>query len=102
MLFLLTGFTEVTGFRVFSFEVTEKDRTRTKYTVRADLALSRECGIRMQELPLLCRGLLDQRNESDATRSLTLTKDDMDRHASASKASQDAGRRMKKIPPPSR
>jgi hypothetical protein len=98
VLFTLTGFTEVTGFRVFAFEATEADRSRTKYTVRADLALSRQYGIRIQELPLLCRGLLDRRAEGDTTRALTLTQEDMQLHAAASSA-LDAAKRKKGMPP---
>ena len=60
MQFVLTGFTQDLGFRVFSFERVGDDRVRTKCTVRADLALIRRYGIQIQELPLLCRALLDR------------------------------------------
>ena len=61
MQFVLTGFTQDLGFRVFAFEGIGADRIRTKFTVKAELALIRNYGIRIQELPLLCRGLLDRR-----------------------------------------
>ena len=41
MQFILTGFTQDMGFRVFAFERLADDRTRTKCSVRADLALIR-------------------------------------------------------------
>ena len=64
MQFILTGFTQDIGFRVFAFEGVAVGQIRTVFTVRADLALSRRYGIAMQELPLLCRSLLDRQDES--------------------------------------
>jgi hypothetical protein len=66
MQFILTGFTQDTGFRVFAFEGVAIGQIRVAFTVRADLALSRRYGIAMQELPLLCRSLLDRQEESGA------------------------------------
>jgi hypothetical protein len=64
MQFILTGFTQDTGFRVFAFEGVAVGKIRTVFTVRADLALSRRYGIAMQDLPLLCRSLLDRQEEN--------------------------------------
>src|ERR1700722_2424957 len=64
MQFILTGFTQDTGFRVFAFEGVAVGQIRTVFTGRADLALSRRYGIAMQELPLLCRSLLDRQEEN--------------------------------------
>ncbi len=61
MQFSLIGFRQDTGFRVFTFEGTAADHTRTAYTVRADLALTRKHGIRVQEFALLCREILGRR-----------------------------------------
>ena len=84
MQFILTGFTQDIGYRVFAFEGVAIGQIRTAFTVRADLALSRRYGIAMQELPLLCRGLLDRRGEGVETEvenvenhSLTFSEDDM-------------------------
>ena len=66
MQFILTGFTQETGFRVFAFEGVVVGQIRTVFTVKADLALSRRYGIPMQELPLLCRSLLDRQDEEGA------------------------------------
>ncbi len=63
MQFVLVGFTHDMGFRVFAFECMGEDRTWTKCSVRADLALTRRYGIPVQELPLLCRSVLDRRGE---------------------------------------
>ncbi|HTC34584.1 MAG TPA: hypothetical protein VK724_14485 [Bryobacteraceae bacterium] len=84
MQFILTGFTQDIGFRVFAFEGVAIGQIRTAFTVRADLALSRRYGIAMQELPLLCRGLLDRRSdgvetevESVENHSLIFSEDEM-------------------------
>lgn len=79
MRFILTGFTQDLGFRVFAFERIEENRTRTACTVRADLAMSRRYGIQMQELPLLCRSLLERRDQMDGVHALTFTEDEMRR-----------------------
>src|SRR5712691_10954569 len=81
MQFMLTGFTQETGFRVFAFEGVTADRVRTSFTVRADLALIRRYGIQMQELPLLCRSLLERRDESAGTHLFTFTEEEMRVHA---------------------
>ncbi len=73
MLYILTGFTHDLGFRVFAFERIGEDRVRTAFSVRADLALARKYGIRTQELPLLCRSVLEQHDGSDTERIFTYT-----------------------------
>ncbi len=60
MPFILTGFRQDMGFRVFAFERRETTRSRMEFTVKADLGLIRRYDIRMQELPLLCRSLLER------------------------------------------
>jgi len=83
MQFSLIGFKQETGFRVFAFEGTSADRTRNEYTVRADLALTRKYGIRIQELPLLCRELLERGGECEQTSTVTFTEEEMRLHARA-------------------
>lgn len=90
MRYLLTGFTQDTGFRVFAFDGVAEHWVRTAYSVRADLALARKHGIRMQELPLLCRGVLDQRSESDERRAFTFTEGDMTLHSNLVRAALEA------------
>ena len=77
MQFVLTGFTHDMSFRVFAFDRIGEDRVRTKCTVRADLVLIRRYGIQIQELPLLCRSLLDRGEESGELLSLTFTEQEM-------------------------
>jgi hypothetical protein len=94
MQFILTGFTQDTGFRVFAFEGVAIGQIRTVFTVKADLALSRRYGIAMQELPLLCRSLLDRQEESgpsenEAIENHTLTFSEEEMRACADKRAAD-------------
>ncbi len=102
MQFVLKGFTPETGFRVFAFEGIAEDRTRTEFTVRTDLALIRTYGIRVQELPLLCRGLLERRDEADLTHTFTFSEDEMRSYASSRAAEREAAeqRRSRRAPVP--
>lgn len=77
MQFILTGFKQESGFRVFTFERVEADRSRTPCTVRADLALIRRFGIQIQDLPLLCRSLLERQAEGVELQPLIYGEDEM-------------------------
>jgi hypothetical protein len=98
MQFILTGFTQDMAFRVFAFERMGVDRIRTKVVVKADLAMTRRYGIPMQELPLLCRNLLEKNESGADTRTLTFTEDDMSLHAK-DRASARAVAASKRKPP---
>ena len=98
MQFILTGFTQDAGSRVFAYEGVGEDRIRIRFTVRADLALSRKYGIRLQELPLMCLGILERSSETDEAggrpspeqRSLTFTEGAMILYADEIVAARDA------------
>jgi len=94
--FILTGFTQDVGFRVFAFERVADNRTRTACTVRADLALSRRYGIQMQELPLLCRALLERRDDGEGLPTLTFTEDEMRLCMFERRAAREAAAQKKK------
>jgi hypothetical protein len=97
MRFILSGFKPDTGFRVFAFEGIGEDHARTEFTVRTDLSLIRRYGIRVQELPLLCRRLLDRREDAAAARDLTFTEEDMRLHEKDCVAARQAA--AEKRPP---
>jgi hypothetical protein len=82
MQFTLTGFTHNAGFRVFAFEGIGEDRVRLPYSVKADMALARKYGIRVQELPLLCREVLERGTGADG-KACTYLECDMSIHAAA-------------------
>jgi len=92
--YLVTGFTQNTGIRVFAFDHVGASYARTPYSVEADLSLARKHGIRMQELPLLCRAVLERRLDDDDQRAFTFTEHDMSVHQNAVHA--DAEARKKK------
>ena len=98
MQFILTGFTQDLGCRVFAFERIAVDRVRTAYTVRADLALIRRYGIQIQELPLLCRGLLERSDEVGSAQSLTFTEEQMRTCAVERAAAKDEAAKRRKAP----
>ena len=96
MQYIITGFTHDMGFRVFAFEGVGEDRVRTQYRVKADLALIRKYGIRMQELPLLCRRILEGRDAGDVQHTFTYAEADMCLRADACAA--QAAAQKKKTP----
>ena len=103
--YILTGFTQEMGFRVFAYEGTGADKKiRIRFTVRADLALIRKYGIRIQELPLMCLEILERREACDEAaeialeRALTFTEDQMSRHSQESIAARDAAALKRKAP----
>jgi hypothetical protein len=108
MPFILTGFRQDMGFRVFAFERRETTRSRMEFTVKADLGLIRRYDIRVQELPLLCRSLLERQEASETqratavsdaeTRALTFTEDEMRSCASDRAAAKTEAARKRKPP----
>jgi len=98
MQFILTGFTQELGFRVFAFERMGEDRIRTQWTVRADLALSRRYGIRLQELPLMCRGLLERGDDAEETRAVIFSEELMRTCADERAAAKEGAANRRKAP----
>src|SRR3954454_6468471 len=88
--FTLTGFTHELGFRVFAFERVGADRVRTDYVVRADLTLTRKYGIPVQDLPLLCRALLEKSTADEPERVVTFVEDEMRNHVHECAAAKDS------------
>ena len=95
MQFILAGFKEVLGCRTFAFEGVATDRSRTEFTVSIDLALTRRYSIRLQELPLLCRAVLERTHEDASQRAFTYTEEDMCRYAAIATARTEEARRRK-------
>jgi len=98
MQFILVGFTQELGFRVFAFQGIGADRSRTDFTVRTDLALSRQYGIQLQELPLLCKELLTRCDEGEERRTFTYAEEDMQIFVNDRAAVKDAAAKRRKPP----
>ncbi len=97
--FMLAGFSQSMGFRIFAFERVAEDRSRTTFTVQADLAVARRNGIALQELPLLCREVLFRKVEAGHTlRSFTFTEEDMKLLSSARDTARAAAAFKRKPP----
>lgn len=64
MEFVLTGFRQESNIRRYAFDAISTTHVRTHVTVGADLALARKYRIPLQELPLLCRRLLESMAEA--------------------------------------
>jgi hypothetical protein len=99
MPFILTGITHDMGFRVFSFAHATRDVVGATCSVRVDLDLARRYGIHLQELPLLCRGLLDRTDAPGPPQTLIFTEEEMKICANERSAKQTA---VKKRRPPQR
>ena len=102
MTLVLTGFRAFDNVRRYYFDVVEKDRSRQHVSVGADLNLIRRYGIPLQELPLLCRRLLEGRTKIETT---TFTEMDMAQCASERAAAENAlmeKRQSRRPPAPSR
>lgn len=93
--FILKGFSQELGSRVFEFEGVEADRSRTVFTVTADLALTRRYGIQLQDLPLLCRAVLERNHEGSEKRAFAYTEADMRVHADHAIARAEAAKQRK-------
>ena len=95
MQYVLTGFKQDLGFRVFGFTRIGPDRTQTAFVVRAELALALRYRIPLQELPLLCREVLEGQEDGGSARAFTFSEDLMQQHASACDARREASRQKR-------
>src|SRR5687767_700178 len=75
--FLLAGFKDTGGVRRYHFDWIAADRSRHAVIVSADLGIARKHQVRIQELPLLCRQLLDTIEEAGLSAPIALTEDHM-------------------------
>lgn len=103
--YLLTGFTQEKDFRIFEFEFVDENRTRCRCAVRANLNLLRQYSIQVQELPLLCRRLLEDCPERPAGRLMTFEETSMQEHARLAKLEREElqrrrGNRKTPVPTP--
>ncbi|HJT88430.1 MAG TPA: hypothetical protein VJ732_11250 [Bryobacteraceae bacterium] len=104
MEFILTGFSQAGGIRRYAFRGTAAGASQ-EFTVETDVGLLRRYGIALQELPLLCRRLLERDAAGQETHILTFSEDLMREHADHCEAVQRAAlekRKSHRKPNPSR
>ncbi|HUI78301.1 MAG TPA: hypothetical protein VLY24_10300 [Bryobacteraceae bacterium] len=95
--FILTGFTQTAGIRMYAFEGRVEAR-RIDYTVEVDLTLIPGYGIRIQDLPLLCRELLQQRAQPDEISAFVFTEQQMRSHAEKLSLARENAEHRRKQP----
>lgn len=103
MSFLLTGFHQISNVRQFAFRST--DAVAESFIVCADLDLIHKHRIPMQELPLLCRRLLEALSQPRKSHSLVFTEEAMLAYVrNRARAEEDASMKRKKhrVPPSNR
>ena len=104
MEYVLTGFEQNQNIRLYAFDGIDGVRTRTRFTVSVDISLIRKYAISLQELPLLCRHLLEGQAAASPDRKFTYSEADMvgftNRRAAAQQAAEE--RKVHRKPPSSR
>lgn len=95
--FHLTGFTQNAGTRVYAFEG-RINTQRTAYTVAVDMGLIPGYGIRIQELPLLCRECLQQVEQPETLSAFVFTEQLMRSHAERLTLAREAAELKRKMP----
>ena len=93
--FTLNGFRQVTGFRVFSFDRRVKDGPHETFTVETDLELIHRYRIPLQELPSLCKEVLEQHHHGGEQRVFSLDQDAMRRYADCEAARAEIAKNRK-------
>lgn len=86
MSFILLGFSQEADIRHFAFQRVAADGQRSGCTVHADLPMARRFNIKLQDLPLFCRQILNARTE-DQTETVIITEEEMRLHAEMTAAS---------------
>jgi hypothetical protein len=95
MQFVLRGFSQSVGLRIYAFEGVAADRTRALFTVSADISMTVRYGIRLQDLPLLCRAVLERSHEGGTQRAFSYSEDEMRVYASSAAARDEAAKQRK-------
>jgi hypothetical protein len=94
--YVLRGFSQGADLRVFTFEVIAAGREKEVFTVSADLSMTRRYGIRIQELPLLCRSVLERGHEDgEDKRAFAYSEEEMRSYASDATARELAAKQRK-------
>ena len=96
MVFALTGFTDESSLRRFTFELAGSGPPRTTLVVEADMALVRKYDIPLQELPLLCLRLLESLTAA-ANGTVVFPEKEMIEYANRRKEAKDLAEQKRHI-----
>ena len=95
--FVLSRFHQEDGIRYYIFQRPDDDGASIEFTVDADVTLLRKYGIVLQELPLLCRHLLEKQDAGSPSRAVTFSEDLMKEQADHRAAVKQAAQLKKKV-----
>lgn len=95
--FILSGFHQEDGIRYYMFQRASDGRDSAAFTVDADMKLLRKYGIGLQELPLLCRHLLEKQDVDSSATAVTFSEDLMKEQADQRAAVKYAAQQKKKV-----
>ncbi len=95
MEFVLTGFRQEANVRRFAFQRVAGDHSRTEFTVSADMGLLVKHKIPLQELPLLCRALLEDQQQTGPGKAVNFTETDMLVYVNRRSAAKDEADRKR-------
>ena len=93
--FVLTGFRQEANVRRFAFQRVADDHSRTEFTVSADMLLLAKHKIPLQELPLLCRALLEDQQQTGPAKAVVFTETDMLVYVNRRSAAKDEADRKR-------
>ena len=77
--FRYMGFMEARGARIFNFQTSPSEGAKCNIAVTSDLALVRLYNMALQELPLLCRLVLEE--QAGTVKSCNLSEDQIKTHS---------------------
>jgi hypothetical protein len=93
MLFTLAGVEQIENIRRYRFDAVNDDQSKQQFVVGVDLILIRKHRIPIQELPLLCQGVLEHGTK---VTSMMFTEGDMVKYVDARAAADAAAESLKK------
>ena len=106
--FVLTGFSQENNIRRYTFQALPTGNhkpvpgsTKKEWTVSADLSLMRKHKIPLQELPLLCKRVVEAQAEQTKEEALTFSERDMLGYASnrsAAELAAEVKKRARRMP----
>ena len=102
MQFSLTGFSQSANVRLYAFQGVTNEGMHREFTVGVDLNLARRYAISLQELPLLCRKLLEGQPAAGEVDSLTFSEQEMlgiaERRAEAQREAEQKSKSHRRPP----
>jgi hypothetical protein len=97
--YIFAGFRQDANVRQFVFH-TIISKTKTEFTVGADMVLIQRYQIALQELPLLCRQVLETHPNRESERAFMFTEEHMRAYAKNRAAARELAAQKRRFRPP--